>query len=99
VISPGRSRSLSRCRSHKSRHTKDEARRIELCLVAAAAGSSDMVANARVDRIELRSDKRHGANAHDRDQRGDQAIFNGRDARFVSKKTGEEIFIEQVSEL
>jgi hypothetical protein len=40
-------------------------------------------ADGRVNCVELRSGRGHRTNAYDRDQRGDQAIFNRGDARLV----------------
>ena len=51
-----------------------------------------MGANVGVNRVELRPGGGHRSDAHDLDQRGDQAIFNGGHAGVVSNETGDKLF-------
>jgi hypothetical protein len=51
-----------------------------------------MGADAGVNRVELRSGSGHHSDANDRNQRGDQAIFNGGHAGVVSNETGDKLF-------
>jgi hypothetical protein len=60
-------------------------------LAAGAESLRESAANLGVDSVELRSGSGHRCNAHDRNQRGDQAIFNGGHAGFVFDETREEL--------
>src|SRR5690348_16139010 len=54
------------------------------CLASSVLESgSESVANPIVDSQQLLAGKRHRGDADDRDQRGNQAIFNGSDAGFI----------------
>jgi len=46
----------------------------------------DSVADVVVYQQQLLTGESHRSDAHDRNERGDQAIFNGGDARFVAEK-------------
>jgi hypothetical protein len=52
----------------------------------------ESVADPIVDKQQLLACKGHRSDAHDRDQRGNQAIFDGGDARFVFEKTSDNVF-------
>jgi len=58
-----------------------------------------MAANAGVNRVELRSGSRHRGDAHDRNERGDQAIFNGGHAGLVLEKTSDKVLHRYSSEV
>jgi len=53
---------------------------------------SESVANPIVDSQQLLAGEGHRGDADDRDQRGNQAIFNGSDAGFVFTKTSDKVF-------
>jgi hypothetical protein len=50
------------------------------------------IANGVIHRQQLLTGEGHRSDAHDRDESGDQAIFNGGDAGFVFNETGNEDF-------
>ena len=52
--------------------------------------SRELSGNVGEHRGQVGADHAGGANDHDRDESGDQAIFNGGDAGFVSEETREE---------
>jgi hypothetical protein len=64
---------------------KAQLRRLFYCLES----SGESVANPIVDRQQLLTGEGHRSDAHDRDQRGNQAIFDGGDAGFVLEKTSD----------
>ena len=53
--------------------------------------TGERVANPIVNSQQLLTGKGHRSDAHDRDQRGDQAIFDGGDAGFVFEKTSDKL--------
>src|SRR5262249_35174351 len=59
-----------------------------LDLESAGKGVADPV----VDGQQLLTGEGHRSDAHDRDQRGNQAIFDGGDAGFVVAKTSDNVF-------
>src|SRR5690349_2425459 len=59
-------------------------------LYSGLESTGEGVANLVVDRQQLLAGKGHCANAHDRNERGDQAILDGGNAGFISDETREE---------
>jgi hypothetical protein len=54
------------------------------------------IADASVDTQQRLSGDRHRTNAHDRNQRGDQAIFNGGDTGFILEETSNSVLRPQL---
>jgi hypothetical protein len=59
-------------------------------LYSGLESAGEGVANVVVDRQQLLTGEGHRGDTHDRNERGDQAIFDGGDTGFVFDETGEE---------
>jgi hypothetical protein len=63
------------------------------CFLASRLESAgEGIANVLVDREQLLTGEGHRSDAHDRNECGDQAIFDGGDAGFVSDETSKQNF-------
>ena len=74
-------------------------RRGEISPYSRLESGSEGIANVVVDCQQLLTSEGHRSDANHRDKRGDQAIFDGGHASFISEKTGDKLVHVTVLEL
>src|SRR6516225_645224 len=76
-----------------------KSRRGEISPYSRLESGSEGIANVVVDCQQLLTSEGHRSDANHRDKRGDQAIFDGGHASFISEKTGDKLVHVTVLEL